>query len=85
MNIDILRQLYPEASPDTEIVWSGSWCDYEENAHFFIIRINGLLWIQDYQYSVYSDDNVMKWEPWFVTEAYALAYLLEREDTFEFD
>lgn len=70
----------PGYDPTCEILYHNSWSDYEENGWTFVLRMDGRLYVLDYQYSVMSEDNEARWEPYPVTEDEALDHMLKWEE-----
>lgn len=76
------REILEEISgydPDFEIVHHASWSTYEEYGWIFILRKDNQLYALEYQYSVMSDDNSVRWDPYPITEDQALELILEWE------
>ncbi len=76
-----LQELFP-STYDAEFVpvWHARWSDYEESAYVYILHKGGQYYVQNYAYSVMSDDNTDHWRPYAVSDARLWEILLDWEE-----
>lgn len=79
---NILEEI-PGYTPAFEIVHYASWSDYEENGWIFILRKDNQLYALEYQYSVMSDDNSVRWDPYPVSQDEAVELMISWEEAAE--
>lgn len=73
----VLREEYPEQDTEAYVIqYFDSWSTYEENGWMFILEKDKQFYMLFYQYSVLSDDNRVRWEPYEVTEEEAIQEML---------
>ena len=63
-----LTEIFPaEYDAAYEPIWHAHWADYEECARIYVLEKAGVYYVQEYAYSVMSDDNTVRWDPYAVT------------------
>lgn len=81
---NILEKL-PGYDPSFIPIHYAAWNDYEENGYMFILRKDSQLYVFNYQYSVFSDDNSEYWNPIPVSDNEALSWMLGWEEHEEYE
>ena len=68
-----------------ELVFEGSWSDYEESGWIAIFEKSGNYYVESGGYCVISDDNQDRWQPQQFTVDEVIEIMLDWEKFEEFD